>query len=130
EWGEGGGGVVGSEPVAVPAVSPRDGAAISRCTVASDDERDRVLEGTGVGVDVVEVDEATVVFGVLVVPQRVHRIEVFVGHRAALGEVGAEGAELRLEVAGSDAEHDATARQDVGGSDLLGDNGGVGVTGA
>src|SRR5262249_29907224 len=57
------GGVVGGVPAAEPAVGPRDGAAISRCTVASDDDRDRVLKGTGVGVDVVEVDEATVVFG-------------------------------------------------------------------
>jgi len=57
--------------------------------------------------------ETPVVLRVFVAPQRVRRIEVLVGHRTALGEVGADGAELRFEVARADPGHDPSTGPDV-----------------
>ena len=86
-----------------------DGAPVRGRRVAADDERDRLLHRARVGVDAGEVDEAAVVLGVLVVPERVHGVDELVGDRAAVLEVGADRPELRLEVADADAEREAAA---------------------
>ena len=77
------------------------------------------------GVDAGEVDETTVVLGMLVVPQRLHRVEVLVSDSAALREVGAERPELCFEIAGPDAEHHPTSREHVEGRQLLGKHEGI-----
>ena len=55
----------------------------------------------------------------------VHRVEELVGDRAALLEVGADGAELGLEVADADAEREPAAAEHVEAGDLLGQHDGV-----
>ena len=82
--GERGGGVIGGEPVPVPAVRSRDGPPVGRRAVARRHQRDRPLQRAGAGIDSGEVGEAVAVLGVLVISQRLHRIEVLVGRRAAL----------------------------------------------
>jgi hypothetical protein len=93
--------------------------------VARRHQRDRLLERAGTGIDAGEVREAPVILRVLVVPERLQRIEVLVCHAAALREVGTDGTELRLQVAGADAEHHPTARQHVEGRHLLGEHEGI-----
>ncbi len=115
-----GGGVLGREREPVPALAPRDGPPVGRRAVAADDDRDRALHGAGMGVDAGEVGEAAVELGSLVVPEAGHGVEELVRHGAALGEVGADGAELGLEVADADAEREAPTGEHVQRRQLLG----------
>src|SRR4029450_3997489 len=107
--------VVGSQPGGVPALGPGDGPGKGGRAVAADDDGDRLLDRPRVGVDAGEVHEAAVVGGLVVVPEGGDGVEVLVGDRSSGGEVGPEGPELRLQVAGADPEHDAAAGEDVGG---------------
>ena len=96
-----------------------DRPAVRRCGVASDDDRDWLLDGAGVGVDAGELDEAAVVLGMLVVPEVLEGVEELVAHGAALGEVGADRPELGFEVADTDAEREAATTEHVDARHLL-----------
>ena len=93
--------------------------------MSADDDRDRPLHRAGVGVDAGEVDVGAVVLGPVLVPEGLHGLDELVGDGAAIGEVGPDGPELRLQVADADAEREAPAAEHVQGRDLLGEHDGV-----
>jgi hypothetical protein len=62
--------------------------------MTADHDRQWSLHRSRVRVDAGEVCEVAVELRVLVVPEVIHRVEELVGDRAAVLEVGADGAEL------------------------------------
>jgi len=66
-----------------------------------------------VRVDAGEIGEASVELRVFVEPEVMHRIEVLVGDRAAMFEVGTDRAELRLEVSNPDSQYQAAVAEYV-----------------
>ena len=110
----------GVQRKAVPAVALLDGAPERRLRVAADhDGRRRLLDGLGMRLDALEGGEAAAIGGRGLRPDGADRREVLVGDAAALLERGAEGAELRLEIAHADAEDEAAIRHDVERGQLL-----------
>ena len=87
---------------------------------AHHDGRPRPLHRLGMGLDVLEGHEAPAVGGPLLAPDRPHRGQVFVGHRAPRLERNAERPELGLEVSDAHAENQAAAGEDVERRELLG----------
>ncbi len=112
-------GTFGRDREAIPTVRTRDRPLVGALRVSADDDRDRLLDRSRICVDSGEVDEAAVKFRMVVVPEVLHRVEILVGDRAAILEVGADRAELGLEIAHTDAEHRPAVAQHVEGRELL-----------
>jgi hypothetical protein len=72
------------------------------------------------GLDVLERHEAPAIGRPLLTPDRAHRGQVLVGHRAPRLEWNPERPELGLEVSDAHAEDQAAAREDVERRELLG----------
>src|SRR4029453_18437856 len=110
----------GVQREAIPAVALLYGAPKRRLGVTADhDRRRRLLDGLGMRLDALEGGEAAAIRGRSLHPDGADRGEVLVGGEAALLERGAEGAELRLEIANADAEDEPAIRHDVERGQLL-----------
>ena len=103
------------EPVAQPTGALRRGPG-----VASDMDGDTAVGRLGVAADVGEGHELADVGGVVAGPERPEDLDVLVGAGAPPGEGDAEGVELLLQPAHTDAQLDPAARQVVEGGQLLG----------
>ena len=115
------GGPLDVQVEAVPAICLLDGAPVRRLRLPADhDWRVRLLHRPGPLDNVVKGDEAPRERGRGSGPELAHRGQVLVGAGSPIGERRAEGAQLRLHIADSNANDQPPFRQGVEGRQLLG----------
>ena len=85
-------------------MGPAHGTVMGGSRAATDHQRNGPLERTRVGIDAAEIGEAAMKIRMVVIPEVIDGQEVLVSRRSSLLIVGADGAELRLQIADADPE--------------------------